>query len=201
MLHAARPYFGIKGRKSKKVASTLPVFLGGPPAKGQAEGPRKQISIADHPSLITLFRFGEADIWTGREPTLEKGVAILLIQLRPSAAKLLAQMGAYLEIDGIRANTVALMLAKIGHAYAVAELGLSGFRPFLPDLILGRVEASPLYWVGERTPQEPPSDQLHTIKLVRQHHPEFGDLWSVRIRLFAQKDTLTYDIVVGAALK
>ena len=42
----------------------------------------------------------------------------------------------------------ARLLAKIAHSFAVAELGLTGFNPFLHNLIRGIPPLYPFYYVG-----------------------------------------------------
>ena len=89
------------------------------------------------------------------------------------------------------------MLAKIGHSFAVAELGERKFRPLLCDLIRkGEIAALNLIggapeWQGQRK-----SKALHEIGLGYQHHN--GKTYVVaKIRLFAAHDGPAYYVVVG----
>jgi hypothetical protein len=94
----------------------------------------------------------------------------------------------------------ARMLAKIAHSYVVAELGLDGVDPELPDLILGKypdlasyvIGASPHYFPARR-------DRFsHQLSLGLLPH---GERWlvCVHIRLFATHNTPAY-LVIGGEL-
>jgi hypothetical protein len=95
-------------------------------------------------------------------------------------------------------DAFARMLAKIAHSYAVAELGLDGIDPELPDLILGKnsdlasylIGASPHYFPARR-------DRLsHQISLGLLPHGE-RQLVCVHIRLFATHNTPAYLVIAG----
>jgi hypothetical protein len=61
-------------------------------------------------------------------------------------------------------DIVCRMVAKIAHGAAVAELGLAGFDPFLPDLIMGRSKFLSHY-VGSSHRRGRKSQNLHEISL------------------------------------
>ena len=87
------------------------------------------------------------------------------------------------------------MLAKIAHAYTVAELGLGGFTPFLVPAILGNKLDDSVQYIGGATGTAPASRLTHEIS--HAHHLTRPELVVVRIRLFAALDTPTYIVATG----
>lgn len=90
----------------------------------------------------------------------------------------------------IKPAPFARMLAKIGHTFAVATGQMSGFRPLLPDFILGR-DSNAAFYVGGTFEITPPSHYGHEIYL---ENGQVGnkELMAARIRLFANFGTATY---------
>jgi hypothetical protein len=72
----------------------------------------------------------------------------------------------------------ARVLAKIAHAYTVFFVGLDGFAPFLPDVILGKSEDVGRYVGGEG--KVIPAHKLHLLL----HHLEPKPSLTVMIPLF-----------------
>ncbi|WDI30352.1 HNH endonuclease [Hyphococcus flavus] len=97
---------------------------------------------------------------------------------------------------GMNRKRFALMLAKIGHALTVGELGTDSFDPFLPPIILEK--QSDIYrfvgcyyqWLS------PATDDYHKYDVQIRHH-DGEDLVSVKLRLFANVKSPTYLIVTG----
>jgi hypothetical protein len=92
----------------------------------------------------------------------------------------------------------ARMLAKIAHAYAVAEFGLGSFTPYAIDLILGN-DQNFSYCVGgdwEVPPGQP--DGGHLLHFGFDFKAD-GVLITSYIRLFASCGTPQYEVVVGKA--
>jgi hypothetical protein len=89
---------------------------------------------------------------------------------------------------------LARMLAKIGHGYAMAELGLGSFKPLLTDIILNRPPMHIGHYVGGLFGHMPKADDLHLITL--------SDFWRrnlvvVEVQLFADRELPVYVVVVG----
>jgi hypothetical protein len=90
------------------------------------------------------------------------------------------------------------LLAKIAHAYAVAELGLGTFRPFLTDWIRGNPIDGEPQWIGGDVSlhRHAPSVRLHeigwSIQIVETTHYVV-----VRIRLFCFIGAPSYRVIVG----
>lgn len=68
------------------------------------------------------------------------------------------------ECQQFSPDTMLKFIAKIAHAAAVAELGIDGFSPLLPDIILGK---SPFisYLVGSATRKYGTTSNLYEITL------------------------------------
>lgn len=98
-----------------------------------------------------------------------------------------------------RVEEFCLMLAKIAHAFAVAELGCEGFEPMLQNVILRQDLSDRAKFIGGLKYTEAPTDDLHEIRLDR-HVCDRPDLVSVRIRLLAKLGTPTYYVVAGQHL-
>jgi hypothetical protein len=123
-------------------------------------------------------------------------VRLVEANLFPDSARRLAALGAYAAEDlvTLKAMDLARMVAKIGHAFAIAELGHDAFaQTYVNHLVTGDA-ADWNYWVGgyhrakgSRVPT------LHEIKFLRR-----GSDLSVIVHLFVpycQNDA--YEIVVG----
>jgi hypothetical protein len=86
---------------------------------------------------------------------------------------------------------LARMLAKIAHAYAVAE-GIK-FKPYLPNIILNKAPMNTGHYVGGFPGKQKGSD-LHEITI--------SDFWGkkhvvVEVQLFADRELPVYVVVVG----
>jgi hypothetical protein len=88
------------------------------------------------------------------------------------------------------------MLAKIAHAFAAAEVGLSNFKPLLTDLILGHSN-TPFHWIGGDSERAPNSKfDLHELGLAtfRKGQTEY---LIIGIRLFIPYRMPQYAVVTG----
>jgi hypothetical protein len=96
-------------------------------------------------------------------------------------------------------TTLGRLLAKIGHSFAVAELGLGAFKPFLPPIILGTDVRHVGHYVGGTKVIPTASMNAYEIKLdevrsSRLRRPYF----MVSIRLLAEIQGMPeYFVVVG----
>jgi hypothetical protein len=86
------------------------------------------------------------------------------------------------------------MLAKIGHSFAVAELGHATFTPFLIPHIKDKKLTNCGDYIGSLPKDEKPSSQLHELSIYRDI---ISNYVTVRIRLLAKLGTPTYFVVVG----
>jgi hypothetical protein len=83
------------------------------------------------------------------------------------------------------------VLAKIAHAYTVAELGREAFDGFLPDVVLGTNPDIASY-VGNLDYQDPETDELHTLSFATME-----PFIVVRVRLYARHGGPSYAVVSG----
>lgn len=86
------------------------------------------------------------------------------------------------------------MLAKIAHAFTVAELG-AAFTPFLRPLITGGSADEAVQYIGGIERTEGPAEALHQLWFVE--YPRDAALITVRVRLLARFGTPTYVVAVG----
>jgi HNH endonuclease len=107
-------------------------------------------------------------------------------------------LGATAVMPTATVNTApfCLALAKIAHAFAVAELGLGSFEPFLTRMILQRDLSDRAKVIGGGRGNEPPSDSLHEIAFSPAVSAD-PNIVAVRMRLLAFLGTPTYHVAVG----
>lgn len=93
----------------------------------------------------------------------------------------------------------ARMLAKIGHAHAVAEYGMGSFVPLLPPLILGRtLNDSFNHLVGSTTLIPPKEREMSRCHLIRMRTIKTGTEYLVaEIRIFGDLGMPVHLIVIG----
>ncbi len=95
----------------------------------------------------------------------------------------------------------ARMLAKIGHSFAVAELGFGNFKPLLRDVILNEADDLFHYVGGVGDLKLPPTKEPYVIAMGALTTAETRFV-IVRVRLFATVDEAPlYQIVVGEIAK
>ena len=100
---------------------------------------------------------------------------------------------------GYNAIDAGRTLAKIAHAYACYKLGIDGFRPTLPNLILRGDPADASYYVGTDLGfQEAWPTVRHPLFLRWEKRIDGLEVLMVYIRLFANFDyTPLYIAVTG----
>jgi hypothetical protein len=135
-------------------------------------------------------------------------ISPLTLQVFGNSQALMRQLEAQGQLRDIRTlfnlQAFVRMLAKIGHSFAVGELGLNGFDPELPDLIVN--DRSPLgsYLVGNWTGDMTPPSNPNVLHQVGWAPARWGNRWVaiIRIRLFAGAGpTPCYSVVAGALSK
>ena len=87
------------------------------------------------------------------------------------------------------------MLAKIGHSFAAARLGIDGFTPVLTELIREKTDAFGDFIGAD--PRPPPRKPFkHQMKLNR--HPINGVVHAVvAIQLFAKFGAPVFQVIAG----
>jgi hypothetical protein len=167
---------------------------------GLNNGSEMNIPLADYATPVCLYKFGPARILTGLPPGtdhLRWTVCILT-----DHEEQMAMQRKYPEWDrrhGFKAQPYpfARLIAKIGYAYAVAELGPDAFRPLVTDIILGKSEDY-FFTVGgsfDILEAIPGGDHVTDISLMfvsaEKAHVR------VEVRLFSQISAPGYHVVVG----
>lgn len=183
-LYPVRAKLNLLSRKRKKEHPTdWPVLID----YGTHEEPRR-IPLSEHPVLLVMFLYDPPGALLSQPMTDSSMIAgkVSIRALNPDAIK-----GKMTTDIGLDAGTFARMLAKIGHAYAVSQLGLDGFVPSLLRIIDGSSLASVSHFVGGGI-ESGEGEELHEISL-----DTIGEHVVVRIRLFASLGMPTYFVVVG----
>lgn len=101
-----------------------------------------------------------------------------------------------MPIATIHTEPFCLMLAKIAHAYAIAELGIDTFTSYLQTMILSRDFTDRPLLIGGGAGNEPPHNDLHDIS-IEDSDKVPPNVIAVRVRLLAAIGTPTYHVVVG----
>lgn len=113
--------------------------------------------------------------------------------------KLISELKVYSIMPEAKAQVgeFCQMLAKIGHAFAVGEIGIDAFHSFLIPHIIQSELGNCDKFIGGLKEDEAASDELHELSLVDTAE---NNLVIVRIRLLAKLGTPTYYAVVGKKL-
>lgn len=195
MLLYPRARWGLKSQK-KTLPTTFPLTI----TRQNGRKRHKQVPLDELPTHLNFMpRFTLPGIILQR-PAWELPAANLKPTLSAQDAQILLSHG-----DGTESvQTPAIqmvtedfmrMLAKIGHAYAVAQLGLK-FKPILQDLIVSGSQ-SLRYYIGSEETDPPAEDYLFQIKIGDFGLPGLPRFLCVGIRLFSFLATPWYVVAVG----
>jgi hypothetical protein len=167
--------------------------------RNQNDDPSATIPVIDHATPVPLYKFDEARILNGLGPGADdlRWTMVLLA----SHDEEIAMRHKYPQWDGthrikVQPYPFARLLAKIGHGYATAELGIDAFTPLTCDLIRG-LSDDYFYTVGGSWDIPPPVNRNHitdiSIKVVNPGRA----LLRVDIRLFPTVGTPIYHVIAG----
>lgn len=192
----SRVQMGIPSRRPKKQPTHGAIV-------DENDVPVGQIPIEELPALMMQFLYPYPSSLLGIAPMADIGGRISMAPLRRDATAKVSKLvtekkRAKLNAGGIASDSFARMLAKIGHAYAVAELGLEKFTPTLPSSILTKEAPHIHHYVGSGDIDMPRVDRLHEIEL-EIHRVGSIRYAVVRIRFFA-RHTDRYHFVVAGVL-
>jgi hypothetical protein len=153
-----------------------------------------KVPTEDYPASLVALRLKRAGILEGR-PATDRLEGELWSAYSTDAMRG-SPTGEGFYIAPLNPYLFCRMIAKIAHAYGVAEFGSRNFRPFLRKLIRGK-SSTPNYWVGGEWIVPPPDrNSLHEIghrtEFVRGHN-----YLIVRLRMFSFFGTPIYEAVVG----
>ncbi|MBY0281329.1 MAG: HNH endonuclease [Alphaproteobacteria bacterium] len=188
-----RFYMGI-GSRSGKTRTTVPIEIVNKKAK--------EIALDDLPAVLLMFHFQWIPgILLGETPTTEFAGKICVRPLRDNFNDCINKLNGKLNLTkGFKALPFGKMLAKIAHSYAVAELGIDGFKPLLNSLIQGAGPLYPAQFIGGNLIKEPVGKELHELSIGYSNDKNGRKFVEVRIHLFASYDMPVHYVVVGEAL-
>jgi hypothetical protein len=192
-----RPHLGIKTRGKSKNRKSLRLHF-------QDGRPSQMVPKDDHPGIMMMFNFPPADIFFGSK---RLGGLVGNVVMRPLVEdfrRRVIKQGNKFQFKiggGINVETFGRMLAKIGHAYATAELGIGSFRPFLPPLIVGAPPYDDLaQFVGGAFSDEPAGTKRHELSIITMTGARNESLIVVRVRLFSDLHMPAHYVVAGTPL-
>lgn len=197
LLKFSRPHLGLRGRKSRLVPDTAPF--------SHSEGERDaKVPTGAHPGYMVDFTYPYPSYLVGKRPAAPDAPLIHVRPIVPDFELRVMRLGGTIKVKLGEKGSIdifARLLAKIAHVYAVAELGLDGFEPWLPPLILGEPSTFRIGdLVGTGFLPDPPSADLHEVGFSLDSASK--DAIVVRIRLFAnlQHPALAHYAVVGRSI-
>lgn len=158
------------------------------------------IPIEAHPFSFSMPGLPVAGILEGREPTHNATIERVHTFLGPGFQEKMRHIGANTAFTLFPVGEFFQLLAKIGYAYAVAEIGYERFSPFLIDLIRGDDDHLGHHIGTEARTPEGRTKDLHTLTLGAARTPAGDELIVVNVRLFARIGAPTYHVIVGRPL-
>jgi len=159
------------------------------------------IDASNVPLLYPALKFPRMGCLLGRDPDWDVSYDVTMLQNIDEIRGALGNSANALQSEMIYPFEFAQALAKIAHSYAVAELGLDGFRPFLTDLILGKTPykvSHALHWIGSEPTIAPVEASVCTLayeKFDQIDHLKRPVM--VKLRIFPCLPTPTYQVLVG----
>jgi HNH endonuclease len=196
--YAARVQKGL-GKKKKRPQRYLPLQV-------QVNGKEltRSIPIEKYPAITVTLVFDRPGILLSRKPVdreLAGGVAIGTLptfgqHLRDYLAQGSVSFGPHRKTA--TSQFLGRMLAKIAHSFAVAELGLQKFNPFLRPIILGDDLSHLAHYVGGTRKIPPAIADIYEIRLLNARSMDDRLYLKVVIRLLADLQGMPeYWVVVG----
>lgn len=207
ILGPLRMLYGIKSRRKKQRPETLPLKVRRSPSE---DWTTIEVEREHYPFLVALPQFTMPDELSGYTTRGRRDASAKTIWLcgafgaygHEPHIEALARRFAVSEIEPQGTCDIppfCLMLAKIAHAYAVAELGANGFTPFLKSMIRDGDTSNRAQFIGGLLGAEPPSENLHELSFD-SHTCDRPNTVSVRIRLLSFLGSPTYFVAAGRRL-
>jgi hypothetical protein len=197
-----RRVMGLQSRtRPARQPKTLPIFAI-EPGGGRGRGHKVQIEVDDFPTALFMLPLATPPILSlvaGRPVEIPRHPPFVH-WFRYDGALLREKYGvAHWATQSLDMRYFCRMLAKIGHAFAVFELGVDGFTPMLTDIIRDpdRSSRAAIGFIGGLHPAPPAPRSLHEMKVGRATIAGGPTFVVVRLRLFAQFGAPVYSVVVG----
>jgi hypothetical protein len=203
MLGNLRVKLGSPTRRPKERPTALPLQRGEFDPVSKIVKPT-QIALLpkeDFPFLYPAVRYPKPGALIGRDPKRDVEIEVQIITAEDELKNRIGGHGKALLGDPIHPFEFARMIAKICHAYAIAELGIDSFRPFLPHVILGTIPnqiGHALHFVGCTDDRPPPTPDLLFFQYHKWTMSTGRRFLAVTFRLFPCFDTPVYQAIVGS---
>jgi hypothetical protein len=187
-----RSHLSLPSRKPSQRPDGYPLTL-----RRGARSWRQKVKLSQHPGLVRFMILDPPGRVAGR-PEVQETYSFRFEDTKIFADidQRVARLGADSFEDRVAVNPMALarMMAKIGHAFAVAELGIDAFeQTYVSHLI---TDAAPdwNYWVGSyNRGRDIVAKDLHELKFLRR-----GPDLSVIVHLFVPYcPRYAYEVIVG----
>lgn len=202
MLGPLRMLYGVQSRRMKDRPETSPLKVRRRPGENWTT---VEIRRDEYPFVVVLPLYVMPDELTGgRQEVRNAATAKLWVK---GAAGYLG-MEQHLDVLARRLNVVqiepvgetvndvfCMMLAKIAHSFATAELGVGAFIPLVTHIVRDRDVSDRAQFIGGLPDEWTPSPDLHEIAFYPTDHTP--DLVAVKVRPFACLGTPAYVVVVG----
>lgn len=203
MLGPLRLMFGMPSRRKRERPKKLPLKVRVTPG---ADWTFMDVDQEVYPFLVLLPNLTLPDEITGFKRDGPRHAAAKTYWIRGASLRnnfdehchgLAAELGVVeiMPTATSDAESFFRMLAKIAHAYAVAELGSEAFKPFLIPMIQDGDTREAVQYVGGIAQTEGVSTALHQAWIAP--YPADPSLLAVRVRLLACLGTPTYVVAVG----
>lgn len=200
-------YYDLPTRRPKERPTKLPLKV-----KLSAHSDWSFIDVDQdvYPFLILFPYLPMPDELSGYTTVGERGAATRKLWIRGASFRHgiythVERLAAKLKVAAIeptgtfRGPEFFRMLAKIAHAFTVAETGQASFSPFLAPIIYGSDISNCVQYIGGLQFTEPATTPLHELSFS-SHTCNRPGIVAVRIRLLAPLETPTYYVAVGRRL-
>jgi hypothetical protein len=152
------------------------------------------------PLVFIAYKFPFPGIVIGRDPNFDAKVEIIGRISEEEFRKVAPNDREGFRIAPVNVEAYCRMLAKIAHAYAVAELGFDAFRPVLANFIRGQPLRQLWHWIGSDTVMPAAQAALQsTLHDIQWLVPTINGRTYVMVslRLFSFIGSPRYHIIVG----
>src|ERR1700730_3648827 len=199
MFGPLRMYYDLPTRRRKERPKKLALKVKLTP---DAEWSFIDVDQEIYPFLVLFPLLEMPDELSGHTTSGERGATVRHLWIRaasfrdgimPHLAALITELNvADIEPTAtFKAPEFFRMLAKVAHAFAVAEMGMGSFQPFLTPMICDADTSNSVQYIGGLQDAEPATAGLHELSLGSRTCDR-PDIVAVTIRLLAALETPTY---------
>ncbi len=204
MLGPLRMYYGMPSRRRGKRPKKLPLKV---KLKPESDWSYIDVEQEIYPFLILFPLLHLPDELSGQTTYGEREAKVRQLWIRAASFRYgimphLNSLAARLHVAAIeptgtfKAPEFFRMLAKIAHAFAIAELGENAFVPFVGSIICKGETSNSVQFIGGSKETEHATSALHEVSFwsIPSAPPETV---AVRVRLLSALETPTYYVAVG----